>query len=49
MSQYLQNRGSYDLASTLVEQASELYERVLGKEHPDTLTTMNNLAGVLDN
>lgn len=24
-------------------------EKVLGKEHPSTLTTMNNLAGVLGN
>ena len=30
-------------------QALELREKVLGKEHPHTLTSMNNLAFVLSN
>ncbi len=42
MSRYLEKRGSYDLASTLVEQALELYESVLGKEHM-TLASMINM------
>ncbi|KAK4220475.1 kinesin light chain 1, partial [Podospora fimiseda] len=29
-------------------QVLQLYEKVLGKEHPHTLTSMNNLALVLD-
>ena len=43
ISRYLQNLGNYNTASTLAEQALGLYERVLGKEHPETLTSMNNL------
>jgi hypothetical protein len=31
----------------MLRQALRLQETVLGKEHPDTLTSMNNLAGVL--
>jgi hypothetical protein len=30
-------------------QTLELKERVLGQEHPSTLSSMNNLALVLDN
>ena len=34
-------------AGQMYRQALELREKVLGKEHPDTLTSMNNLAGAL--
>jgi hypothetical protein len=30
-------------------QALELYKKVLGPEHPDTLTSMNNLSEALRN
>ena len=48
MSRYLQHRGHYNAANTLAEQALALCEKILGKEHPDTLASMSNLAGVLD-
>jgi len=48
ISRYLLNRGTYNAANMLAEQALERYEKVLGKEHPDTLRCMNNLAWVLD-
>jgi tetratricopeptide (TPR) repeat protein len=48
MSVYLQNRGSYNDAKMLAEQALGRFEKILGKEHPDTLNSMNNLAEVLD-
>jgi tetratricopeptide (TPR) repeat protein len=48
MSRYLQHRGHYNVANTLAEQALGLHDMILGKEHPDTLTSMSNLAGVLD-
>jgi tetratricopeptide (TPR) repeat protein len=48
MSRHLYNRGSYSVANTLAEQALGLCEKVLGKEHLDTLTSMSNLALVLD-
>jgi len=44
MSRYLENRGNYNFACTLAEQALELYREILGKEHLDTLTNMNNPA-----
>jgi hypothetical protein len=34
-------------ALPLLERALEARERVLGREHPDTLTSVNNLAGLL--
>ncbi|KAJ3571480.1 hypothetical protein NPX13_g5363 [Xylaria arbuscula] len=40
--------GKYDNAELLYRQTLELREEVLGREHPDTLASMNNLAGVLD-
>ena len=39
--------GKYEEAENMHRQALELRETVLGKEHPDTLTSMNNLATVL--
>ncbi|KAI1086055.1 hypothetical protein F5B19DRAFT_498713 [Rostrohypoxylon terebratum] len=40
--------GKYNEAEQLCRQTLELRERVLGKENPDTLSSMNNLANVLD-
>ncbi|KAI1320991.1 hypothetical protein F5Y16DRAFT_417212 [Xylariaceae sp. FL0255] len=41
--------GKYSQAEHLYRQTLELRERVLGRENPDTLTSMNNLAFVLRN
>ncbi|RYO95235.1 hypothetical protein DL764_007720 [Monosporascus ibericus] len=38
----------YEEAEQMHRQALALREAVLGREHPDTLTSMNNLASVLD-
>jgi hypothetical protein len=35
-------------AETLVVQVTKFRKRVLGQEHPQTLTSMNNLAGLLE-
>jgi tetratricopeptide (TPR) repeat protein len=43
----LRNQGKYEQAEEILRQALRLSETVLGKEHPDTLTSMNNLAMVL--
>ena len=40
-------QGKYSEALALAEKAVALAERVLGKEHPDTLTSVNNLAVAL--
>jgi Tetratricopeptide repeat len=42
-------RGKYEEAEQMHRQELELTEKVLGKEHPDTLASMNNLALVLHN
>jgi len=41
--------GKYQEAEQMHRQALELKEKVLGKEHPDTLNSMNSLANVLGN
>ncbi|KAK4651792.1 P-loop containing nucleoside triphosphate hydrolase protein [Podospora pseudocomata] len=41
------NLGKYEEAEQMHRQALQLKEKVLGKEHPATLTSMNNLAVVL--
>lgn len=41
--------GQYQKSEQMHRQALQLYEKVLGKEHPDTLTSMNNLALELSN
>jgi tetratricopeptide (TPR) repeat protein len=41
---YLWARGQYRQALKLFEQAAAGFERVLGDDHPDTLTVMNNVA-----
>jgi tetratricopeptide (TPR) repeat protein len=40
--------GKYEEAERTHRQALQLKEKVLGKEHPSTLASMNNLARVLD-
>ncbi len=44
---YLQMIGEYAEARPLYERALEIYEKVLGPEHPDTASSLNNLAGLL--
>lgn len=39
--------GAYKSAETLLRRESDIRNRLLGDEHPDTLTTMNNLAETL--
>jgi tetratricopeptide (TPR) repeat protein len=41
---YLQTRGEPRSAQPLFERAFELRQRLLGNDHPDTLTSANNLA-----
>ncbi|KAI0198364.1 Tetratricopeptide repeat-domain-containing protein [Astrocystis sublimbata] len=43
----LDNQGRYEQAETMYRETLKLREKVLGRENPDTLTSMNNLAGVL--
>jgi tetratricopeptide (TPR) repeat protein len=47
VSRYLQNRGFFYAAEPLAEQAVRWREKALGPEHPDTLVSVDNLAGVL--
>jgi tetratricopeptide (TPR) repeat protein len=47
VSWYEKSRGKYNFAETLATQALEAREKVLGAEHLDTLTSVNNLASVL--
>ena len=41
------SQGKYDLAEPLYRETLQLREKVLSKEHPNTLTSINNLAGLL--
>jgi tetratricopeptide (TPR) repeat protein len=43
----LSRQGKYEQAEEMHRQALKLSETVLGKEHPTTLTSMNNLATML--
>jgi len=43
----LQYQGKYEEAEQINRRALEGYEKALGKEHPNTLTSVNNLAFVL--
>jgi Tetratricopeptide repeat len=45
--QYSKSRGSYKQAEEMSRRALEGHEKALGKEHPHTLTSVGNLAGVL--
>jgi len=40
----LSDQGKYEQAEEMHRQVPGLRETVLGKEHPSTLTSMNNLA-----
>jgi tetratricopeptide (TPR) repeat protein len=42
----LNHQGKYEQAEEMYRQALGLMEKVLGKEHPDTLESMNNLANI---
>jgi hypothetical protein len=44
----LNKQGKYDEALGIYQEVLNIRERVLGKEHPDTLTTRNNMALVLN-
>jgi tetratricopeptide (TPR) repeat protein len=49
MGGYSQAVGRYTVALKMEEEALTIRRGLLGKEHPSTLTSMNNLAGVLNN
>ncbi|KAH7131165.1 TPR domain protein [Dactylonectria macrodidyma] len=44
---YRWKKGIYEEAEEINRQALDAREKVLGREHPDTLTSISNLAGVL--
>ncbi|OCL04340.1 hypothetical protein AOQ84DRAFT_277133, partial [Glonium stellatum] len=43
----LESQGKYEAAEEMHRRALNGYKKVLGKEHPGTLTSVNNLASVL--
>jgi tetratricopeptide (TPR) repeat protein len=43
----LKNQGKYEEAEDILRRAFRLIDTMLGKEHPLTLTSINNLATVL--
>jgi tetratricopeptide (TPR) repeat protein len=43
----LKTQGDLAGARPLLERALAIYEKALGAEHPDTATSLNNLAGLL--
>jgi hypothetical protein len=45
---YIPAQGKFEDVEAMHRQTLVLEEKILGKEHPSTLTSMNNLAGVLD-
>jgi tetratricopeptide (TPR) repeat protein len=47
LARLLMSKGDYNAAEPLLRSALEDYERVFGKEHPETLTGVNNLAMLL--
>jgi tetratricopeptide (TPR) repeat protein len=47
VARYDYKRGAYGLAETLYQRECVTTRRMLGREHPDTLTSMNNLAVTL--
>ncbi len=47
MASVLRNHGKYDEAFRFYEEVFSMRERVLGKEHPDTLNTKANMDNVL--
>ena len=44
----LERQGKYEEAEAMHRQALRGYEKVLGPEHPDTLTSVNNIGLVLE-
>jgi Flp pilus assembly protein TadD len=44
----LESQGNYEEAERMHREALGLRRKVLGDEHPSTLTSMNNLASVLE-
>ena len=44
---YLSTQGNYLPAEKMSRQALDGFGKVLGEEHPDTLTSVSNLASVL--
>ena len=46
---YYEALGRYELALKMEEDALDIRQELLGKEHPDTQTSMNNLALALSN
>jgi tetratricopeptide (TPR) repeat protein len=48
VSSSLYSKGDISGAEALFRRALEASERVLGKEHPQTLASVNNLAGLLE-
>ena len=44
----LERQGKYEEAEAMHRQALRGYEKVLGPEHPDTLTSVNNVGLVLE-
>ncbi|KAF6813678.1 kinesin light [Colletotrichum musicola] len=49
VSWYLVMLGNYSRAEVIVQQAVSILTEILGQEHPDTLTSMNNLASTYRN
>lgn len=47
LARYDENQGRYDVARSRYEEVYQVRMKVLGKEHPDTLISMTNLAVVL--
>src|SRR5438034_3725919 len=45
---YLESQGRFEIAEVRVRESLQLHEKVLGEEHPDTLTSVNNLALMLE-
>jgi tetratricopeptide (TPR) repeat protein len=48
LARYDKMQGWYNISYNRFIKLLNIHEAVPGKEHPDTLTSMNNLAGVLD-
>ena len=46
---YLVDRGRYDESEPLYKRSLAIREKVLGAEHPDVATSLNNLAGLYHN
>ncbi len=42
------HQGDYEAAEPLYRRSLEIWERVLGADHPDTATSLNNLAGLYE-